>query len=116
MSFLVFPVSYKSSFHFYNYHRANQSQLNFATGLFDRLVAQSDVQYEPAVDPDDPIIRFYKVCKKWKTEVKNNPVSKEQQRLFEQSEKVRSRGIRNSISRVNITTFDHPSVYQILNS
>ena len=83
---------------FYNYCRANQSQLNFATGLFDRLAAQSDVQYEPAVDPDDPIIRFYKVCKKWKTEVKNNPVSKEQQRLFEQSEKVRNREIRNTIS------------------
>ena len=68
--------------------RANRSQLYFATGLFDRQIALSDVKYEPAVDPDDPVIRFYKVCKKWKTEVKDNPMSKEQQRLFENSEKV----------------------------
>ena len=77
--------------------RANQSQLNFATGLFDRLTAQSEVEYEPAIDPDDPIIRFYKVCKKWKTEVKDNPVSKEQQRLFEQSKKVKSKIIDGKI-------------------
>ena len=77
--------------------RANQSQLNFATGLFDRLTAQSEVEYEPAIDPDDPIIRFYKVCKKWKTEVKDNPVSKEQQRLLEQSKKVKSKIIDGKI-------------------
>ena len=70
-------------------YRTNQSQFYFATGLFDQKVALSDVIYDPAVDPHDPVIRFYKVCKKWQKEVKKNPESLEQQRLFEQSEMVR---------------------------
>ena len=73
--------------------RTNQSQFYFATGLFDRRVALSDVRYEPAVDPHDPIIRFYKVCKKWQKEVKKNPESLKEQRLFEQSEKVQLHNI-----------------------
>ena len=70
-------------------YRTNQSQLYFATGLFDRKTAISDVVYEPAVDPDDPIIRFYKVCQKWNKEVKENPATKEEERFFEKSENVR---------------------------
>ena len=82
----VYKISY-SLFPIYRF-RTNQSQFYFATGLFDRRVALSDVRYEPAVDPHDPIIRFYKVCKKWQKEVKKNPESLKEQRLFEQSEKV----------------------------
>ena len=71
------------------FYRTNQSQLYFATGLFDRRTAISDVVYEPPINPHDPVIRFYKVCKKWQNEVKKNPASVEEQRLFENSEQVR---------------------------
>ena len=73
----------------YSSYRTNQSQLYFATGLFDRRTAISDVFYEPAINPHDPIIRMYKVCQKWQKEVKKNTESLKEQRLFEQSEKVK---------------------------
>ena len=54
--------------------RAERSQFFFATGLFDRRVALSDVEYEePVRSGGDPVLRAYVSCDKWVQEVKLNP-------------------------------------------
>ena len=46
----------------------------FAAGLFGRdVVAKSaSSMFEPTVRPHDPILRFYKLCSRWLSEVKKN--------------------------------------------
>lgn len=67
-----------------NTQRAEQSQFHFATGLFGRKEAYK-IKYEDPIEPFDPVIRFYKGCQKWKTQVKHNISSLKEQRLFESS-------------------------------
>ncbi len=69
--------------------RATRSQFYFASGLFGRKVALADVLFEESVRPHDPLIRFYKVCSKWQRDVKQNPESLREQRLFEESDVLR---------------------------
>jgi multiple inositol-polyphosphate phosphatase/2,3-bisphosphoglycerate 3-phosphatase len=64
--------------------RSERSQFYFATGLFGRDVAQR-VGFEASVKPHDPIIRFYKVCDKWRSEVKHNRSALVEMVKFEQS-------------------------------
>ena len=54
------------------------------TGLFDRKVAY-EVKYHPPIKPYDPVLMFYKFCQKWKVEVKRNPKSLLERKLFETS-------------------------------
>ena len=75
----------KFEFRATNTERARKSAFNFATGLFDRKIAQ-EVEYYPPIKPHDPLIRFYKMCEKWKNDVKLNPKSLQEQKLFENSE------------------------------
>ena len=68
--------------------RAERSQFFFATGLFDRRVALSDVEYgEPVRSGGDPVLRAYVSCDKWVQEVKRNPqAAAAQWKCFENTE------------------------------
>ena len=75
----------KFEFRATNTQRAQKSAFYFATGLFDRKIAKK-VEYFPPIKPHDPLLRFYKVCEKWKNDVKMNPKSLQEQKMFEESE------------------------------
>jgi len=65
--------------------RAKASGRGFATGLFTRPVANRVEFMEPII-PHDPLIRFYKICEKWKKEVKLNPLAQKPRGDFEKSD------------------------------
>jgi len=66
--------------------RAERSQFFFATGLFDRRVAQKEVEYQqPVEDRGDPVLRPYVSCDKWLQEVKFNPESAKERKCLENS-------------------------------
>jgi len=68
-----------------NTQRAQQSGHSFTTGLWTRLVGRK-VRWEEVVLQHDPIIRFYKLCDRWKRMVKKNPDSMKERIMFEQSQ------------------------------
>jgi len=67
-----------------NTQRAQQSGQSFTTGLWTRLVSRT-LKWEQVEQQHDPLIRFYKLCGKWKSEVKRNPDSLKERSLFEES-------------------------------
>ncbi|XP_059057088.1 multiple inositol polyphosphate phosphatase 1 [Achroia grisella] len=60
--------------------RAQQSARYFTHGLFDRKHAQ-DVIFLPATKVD-PVLRFYKHCDRWQKQVKKNPDTYKEQKIF----------------------------------
>jgi len=80
-----------------NTQRAQQSGQSFATGLWTRLVSRS-LKWEQVDQEHDPLIRFYKLCGKWKSEVKRNPDSLKERNLFEKSQVMKD-------LMLNMTTF-----------
>ena len=51
------------------------------------MVAKSaSSMFEPTVRPHDPILRFYKICSKWLSDVKKNKASLAEVNEFEESE------------------------------
>ncbi|XP_044758615.1 multiple inositol polyphosphate phosphatase 1-like isoform X2 [Coccinella septempunctata] len=64
-------TSYK--FKFTDSQRTKKSAYYFAVGLFGKNTAKSVWYPEPS--KKDPILRFYKLCKKWRNDVKLNPES-----------------------------------------
>jgi len=68
-----------------NTQRSQQSGHSFTTGLWTRFVGRK-VKWEEVVVQHDPIIRFYKVCDRWKRMVKKNPDSMKERIMFEQSQ------------------------------
>ena len=64
------------------------SRFFFAAGLFGRdVVAKSaSSMFEPTVRPHDPVLRFYKICSKWLSDVKKNRASLAEVAEFEESE------------------------------
>ncbi|RVE49017.1 hypothetical protein evm_006375 [Chilo suppressalis] len=60
--------------------RAQQSARYFTIGLFEKKNAQT-VIFSPA-NKVDPILRFYKHCDKWQKQVKKNPNTYKEQKLF----------------------------------
>lgn len=60
--------------------RAQQSARYFANGLFDKKEAQ-DVLFSPAAKVDT-VLRFYKHCDKWQKQVKKNPLTYTEQKLY----------------------------------
>ncbi|XP_059618260.1 multiple inositol polyphosphate phosphatase 1 [Phlebotomus argentipes] len=64
--------------------RAKKSAESFATGLFGRHNIKQ-IWY-PKAEKKDPILRFYKGCPRWKSEVDKNPDAMEQVRLFAASD------------------------------
>jgi len=87
-----FPRLLTEDYHEEHFHfratrlqRAIASGRGFATGLFTRPVANR-VQFMEPIIPHDPLIRFYKLCEKWKKEVKLNPLAQKPRQDFEKSE------------------------------
>lgn len=68
-----------------NTQRSQLSGRNYAVGLFGKIVG-SKVIFEDPILPQDPVIRSYKLCHKWKAEVKKHPRSMQQRHKFEESE------------------------------
>ena len=60
----------------------------FAAGLFGRdVVAKSaSSMFEPTVRPHDPVLRFYKLCSRWQSDVKKNKAALVEVAKFEESE------------------------------
>ncbi|KAK9888116.1 hypothetical protein WA026_000389 [Henosepilachna vigintioctopunctata] len=63
--------------------RTKKSAYYFAVGLFGKNTAKSVWYPEPL--KKDPILRFYKLCTKWRNEVKDNPDSLVHRKEFETS-------------------------------
>ncbi|KRT86210.1 Phosphatase [Oryctes borbonicus] len=82
----VIPPVYSNSsykFKFTKTQRTKRSAQSFAIGLFDRKTAM-DV-YFPEALKHDPILRFYKLCSKWKLTVKQNHATLAERKEFEDS-------------------------------
>uniref|UniRef100_U5EQ88 Multiple inositol polyphosphate phosphatase 1 n=1 Tax=Corethrella appendiculata TaxID=1370023 RepID=U5EQ88_9DIPT len=60
-------------FKFTKTERAQRSAENFVTALFDSNVARNINYPEPL--SRDPVLRFYKLCERWKVDVDKNPAS-----------------------------------------
>ncbi|XP_037726994.1 multiple inositol polyphosphate phosphatase 1 [Drosophila subpulchrella] len=70
----LFPELYSPEWYYFKYtatQRTRKSAASFATGLFGRNRIHS-VRYPPPLH-EDPVLRFYKGCGKWKTDVDKNP-------------------------------------------
>ncbi|XP_015838212.1 multiple inositol polyphosphate phosphatase 1 [Tribolium castaneum] len=63
--------------------RTKKSAQAFAAGLFGRNVVK-DISF-PEPLKKDPILRFYKLCNKWRKEVSKNPKALEERTKFENS-------------------------------
>jgi len=77
-----------------NEKRTMHSRKYFAIGLVGRndlvissqtITNISDITFSPIVTPHDPLLRMYKLCKKWHNEVKTNNLSLQEKVQFEQS-------------------------------
>ena len=68
--------------------RAVRSRFFFAAGLFGRdVVAKSaSSMFKPTIRPHDPILRFYKLCSRWLSEVKKNKAALIEVSKFQESE------------------------------
>ncbi|XP_047021848.1 multiple inositol polyphosphate phosphatase 1-like [Helicoverpa zea] len=63
--------------------RAQQSARHFTNGLFERREAK-DIIFQPATRVD-PVLRFYKHCDRWQKQVKKNPETYKEAKLFTHS-------------------------------
>ncbi|KAJ8722584.1 hypothetical protein PYW07_003764 [Mythimna separata] len=63
--------------------RAQQSARYFTNGLFEKKETQ-DIIFAPATKVD-PVLRFYKHCDRWLTQVKRNPETYKETKLFSNS-------------------------------
>lgn len=82
----LFPSVYNNQTFLFKYtasERTNDSAQGFATGLFGHEGAKN-VVYDNSKEANF-LLRFYKFCKKWIVQVKNNPNSYVEQDLFDRS-------------------------------
>ncbi|KAF2903049.1 hypothetical protein ILUMI_03146 [Ignelater luminosus] len=82
----LLPSTYSNTTYYFKYTKSQRTKASakyFAAGLFGRQSVR-DVWY-PTPSKKDPVLRFYKLCSKWKDEVKDNPESVREKQLFENS-------------------------------
>lgn len=79
-------------FKFTKTERAENSARNFSLGLFGRTV---DVDYPTALSRD-PVLRFYKLCQRWRSEIKHNPEAIREVELF-----YNSKPMKEAIGRIS---------------
>ncbi|XP_019875531.1 multiple inositol polyphosphate phosphatase 1 [Aethina tumida] len=89
-------TSYK--FKYTHTQRTRKSAKYFTTGLFGKQTAKH-VWY-PAPSKKDPILRFYKLCSKWKTTVKDQPLPEKDKFMESQPWK---KVVENVKKRLNLT-------------
>ncbi|KAF5293597.1 hypothetical protein FQA39_LY03082 [Lamprigera yunnana] len=82
----IFTPIYSNTSYYFRSTSTQRTKLSaryFATGLFGRQTVK-DVWFPKSVK-HDPTLRFYKLCDRWKFEVKNNPNTLQERRRFENS-------------------------------
>ena len=80
---ILMPEIYDNQIYRFKYtatQRTEESAKNFATGLFGRHSSYR-VQY-PEAEHKDPVLRFYKRCQRWRSEVDKNPDSRIEKEKF----------------------------------
>ncbi|XP_066997852.2 multiple inositol polyphosphate phosphatase 1 isoform X2 [Anabrus simplex] len=80
----LFPGNYSAASYLFRYtatQRTSASARAFAVGLFGRGTSHH-VRYPPAVKKD-AVLRFYKLCKRWRKQIHDNPDAVEERRKFE---------------------------------
>ncbi|XP_014272673.1 multiple inositol polyphosphate phosphatase 1 [Halyomorpha halys] len=85
----LLPKIFSNSSYFLKYtdtQRTKESARHFAIGLFGEEA--SDSVWFPKPPLQDPILRFYKLCDKWKKEVKKNPMTKYELNKYKTSPEV----------------------------
>lgn len=75
-------------FRFTKTQRTEESAKHFALGLFGEN-GKNDVWYPTPEDPD-PILRFYKLCNRWKKEVKKSRASLKEKEKYIRTDEVHS--------------------------
>ncbi|XP_050420837.1 multiple inositol polyphosphate phosphatase 1-like [Adelges cooleyi] len=70
-------------FRFTDTQRTERSALQFATGLFGRVEVKN-ISFPKPLDKD-PLLRFYKVCQKWRKNVKKSPEATIEHKKFIES-------------------------------
>ncbi|XP_067009496.2 multiple inositol polyphosphate phosphatase 1-like [Anabrus simplex] len=98
----LFPESYSNSTFLFRYtatQRTSASARAFTVGLFGRKMSYR-VWYPPAVKRD-PVLRFYKLCKRWKEQVRDNPEALSEQKKFEAGSEMQ-RTLINVSGRLNL--------------
>ncbi|XP_065217797.1 multiple inositol polyphosphate phosphatase 1-like [Planococcus citri] len=93
----ILPEDWYNSSYLFRYtdtERTKNSAKYFTTGLFGRRISNHVWYPEPL--KRDPILRFYKLCEKWRMDVKKNP------KTYKELEKFLSSEIMNQVV-LNIT-------------
>ncbi|PBC26190.1 Multiple inositol polyphosphate phosphatase [Apis cerana cerana] len=83
----LMPEIYNNQTYKFKYtatQRTEESAKNFVIGLFGRYNSHQ-VQY-PKAEHKDPILRFYKRCERWRSEIDKNPNSRVEKDKFLKSE------------------------------
>ncbi|XP_065363936.1 multiple inositol polyphosphate phosphatase 1 [Calliphora vicina] len=84
---MLLPETYNPKQYFFKYtatQRTLKSAQSFATGLFGRHRI-GNIIYPEALHKD-PVLRFYKLCSRWKTDVDKNPQTFDNVRKFLQTD------------------------------
>ncbi|XP_055533892.1 multiple inositol polyphosphate phosphatase 1 [Wyeomyia smithii] len=104
----VLPIRYQQGdfyFKFTKTERAENSAKNFSLGLFDRV---ENINY-PKPLSKDPVLRFYKLCERWKVDIKHNAETVREVDLFYNSKVMKE--VVGKISKKVGTYVDADSIY-----
>lgn len=83
----LMPEAYDNQtykFKYTNTQRTRESARHFAAGLFGWHNSQHILYPQP--EDKDPILRFYKRCERWASDVHNNPEAQKEKELFVNSD------------------------------
>lgn len=102
------PNQYNSKdfyFKFTRTERAENSARNFSLGLFARV---EDIDF-PEPLSRDPVLRFYKLCQRWRKDIKHNPAAVREVDLFYSSKAMKE--VIGRLSKKIGTYLDADSIY-----
>ncbi|XP_055597001.1 multiple inositol polyphosphate phosphatase 1 isoform X2 [Uranotaenia lowii] len=102
------PEVYNKKDYFFKFtktERAENSAKNFSIGLFGR---QEDIEFPEALHKD-PILRFYKLCERWRLNIKKNPDAVREVDLFYDSKVMKE--VISKISKKVGTFVDAESIH-----
>ncbi|XP_017852801.1 multiple inositol polyphosphate phosphatase 1 isoform X2 [Drosophila busckii] len=112
----LLPDIYNPEWYYMKYtdtQRTLKSAQSFATGLFGRHRTHA-VKY-PQPSRRDPVLRFYKLCSRWKTDVDKNPDTMFNARSFLAEPAMQSavNYVRNQTQLKNLRVHDIQLMYQV---
>lgn len=94
-------------FKFTKTERAENSARNFTLGLFGR---EENIEYPEALSKD-PVLRFYKLCERWRLDIKHNPEASHEVNLWYRSD-IMKQQIKHVSKKIG-TYIDGDSLYLI---